>query len=81
MSVRVSKFYKGKWHVFETGRHGSEGLFVRADSFSGNAEDGDGYADFELNQEPVAADWQVFLPREVCDAIAKWVASEKECGR
>lgn len=75
MSVRCGVFYEGKWHVFHTGgRHGQEGLFVQGRSDSDTC-DGDGYGDLEIDGNSIEGDFGVFLPIEVCRAIAKWVAN------
>lgn len=87
MSVKCSEFYDDvdgdHWHVWHNPMRQKAGVFVDVNRPQGR-EDEWGYADLEVTpwQELpdgtlAGADVRLFLPRAVCEGIAKWVADEK----
>jgi hypothetical protein len=81
MSIKGSYFSDDKWHVWENAAaraRGSShsGLFVEA-TIGEPVFDEWGHPDLEVSVHGVAinghADVSLFLPRAVCEAIAKWV--------
>ena len=83
MSVRISKMYgesaDGRfWHVWEHGQKAEPGLFVEG---GGSSVDGPGadYPDVEIEawSEEKGANFTIFLPQSVCEAIAKHVEELK----
>lgn len=88
MSVKCSDFYgeaNGEhWHAWHNGMRSVPGVFVDVNASTGR-EDEWGYADLEITPwgyetadgVPAGAQVRMFLPRAVCEAIAKWVEDER----
>lgn len=79
MSVRCSLFYGDAdghhWHAWHNPIRSRRGVFVEV--CRGYGEDDDwGYPELEVEvfKDGSGAELQLFLPRAVCEAIAKWVA-------
>lgn len=77
MSMRSSEKVPDGWRMFSHGGRADQGLYVAVDDHpaSGRVQSDCDEPNLTVNDADFQGYVQMFLPRDVCEAIAKWVAT------